>query len=191
MGKAACPSVNTLKNNLENTMPFLNGGYIEWSGKRKERLQVDGNVRHQTGLCLDIILFAADKIKGGAIFADKTLDWEKEKILGEHIVKALVDYRREMNWTEIIYQDVIFKQSPDSQGNYNPGHYGNDCKHFTHIHIDWMDNGLKGKGLLPASIPWSSQANLTMFSGVLSARLKEVYEKWEKGYLSSMTLMNI
>jgi hypothetical protein len=59
---------------LEYYIPFLNSSFEEFGGSKRERLQVPGNPRHQTGLCLDIILFAAHKINGGSIYADKTID---------------------------------------------------------------------------------------------------------------------
>lgn len=181
-----CPAVITLKSCLEQSIPFLKGTYIESDGSRQARLQQgrDGGFnRHDAGLALDIFLFAAQWYK------DKKLDWQSEKILGEHIVKAFVDYRNQMNWTEIIFQDVIFKHEP-GDFNYKSGDYKANRKHYTHIHIDWMDNSLKGVIKNPP-IPWSAQAKAAQFSGALQSRLEEVNEKWRKGYLSSMSLKNI
>lgn len=181
-----CPAVMTLKNCLEQTVPFLTGQYTESNDSQQSRLQQgrDGGFnRHDAGLALDIFLFAEQWYK------DKKLDWKNEKILGEHLVKAFVDYRNQMNWTEIIFQDVIFRHEPDDF-NYKSGSYAENRKHYTHIHIDWMDNSLKGVIKNPP-IPWSAQAKLTQFSSSLMTRLTEVNEKWQKGYLSSMDLKSI
>lgn len=186
-----CPAVNELKRNLELSIPFLRNTYKDWNGVL-HRLQPgrDGGFnRHDAGLALDITLYAAKKDRNdGGLIVDKTIKWENEKILGEHLVKAFVDYRNQINWTEIIYQNVIFKHEPDDF-SYKPGPYNKNDKHLTHIHIDWMDNSLKGVIKEPP-IPWSSQAKTTQFGSLIS-RLIEVNEKWEKGYLSSMPLMSI
>lgn len=187
-----CPAVLELKRSLEAAVPFLNGTYKD--GKKHiilGRLQPgsDGGYnRHDSGLALDIILYAADKDpKGGGLIFDKNVDWGKEKILGEHLVKAFVDFRTEMKWTELIYQNVIFKQEPFSKGSYTENY-----KHYTHIHIDWMDNDLKIKGKVwTKTVPWGEAAKTSNFLGAISGRLREVNEKWGKGYLSSLPPQNV
>ncbi len=191
-----CPAVVELKSNLESCIPFLNGTYEDWQ-KVLNRLQPgrDGGFnRHDSGLALDITLYAADKVpKGGGLIKDKSIKWQNEKILGEHLVKAFVDFRESMNWTEIIYQDVIFKQDmvKENSNLYRKGSFKENFLHYTHIHIDWMDNNLKESGKVWATtVPWGDAAKTAPF-GTLSGRLKEVNEKWEKGNLSSLSLGSI
>ena len=179
-----CPSVLTLKENLENNIPFLKGKYTEVNDSKQLRLQAgrDGGFnRHDAGLALDIFLFAMEWRK------DKTIDWKNERILGQHLVKGFVDIRMHMNWTELIYEQTIFRHEPDSW-DYTTKAYG-DKKHYTHIHIDWMDNSLKGVIKEPP-IPWSSQARKTSH-GLLIERLKLINEKWEKGELSELDIKSI
>src|SRR5690242_19669519 len=99
----ACPAVKTLELALKTTIPFLAGTYEEWNGAKMGRLQISGNPRHQMGVCLDIILFSE-----AGLAKDKTLDWRTEKALAENIVKAFVDLKGDMKWTEIILQDRLF-----------------------------------------------------------------------------------
>jgi hypothetical protein len=181
MGRDACPAVRTLSNALRTSIPFLGGAYKEWSGGSLLRLQTTGNPRHQMGICLDIILFCS-----GGLSADKSVDWEQEKKLGENLVRAFVDLKDEMKWTEIIFQDRFFWEPEYYQ------HYGQDRRHFTHIHIDWMTNSLKGKGKSENEIIASSpQSDNTGFSASLSARLNQINQKWNDGQLSGIDLATI
>lgn len=177
-----CPAVLTLRSCIEQTIPFLTGKYIEVNGKKLSRLQSgkDGGFnRHDAGLALDIFLFAKKWYK------DKTLDWQKERILGHHLVNIFIEMRNQMNWTELIYENIIFKHEPN-EISYKRGNY-KDNKHFTHIHIDWMDNALKGVIKKPP-IPWSNQAKTVDFSATLSTKLSQINDFWEKDYLSALSL---
>lgn len=181
MARGACPAVRTLETALRTSIPFLAGSYKEWNGSIGSRLQVPGNPRHQLGVCLDIILFCAPGLN-----PDKSLDWEAEKKLGENIVRAFVDLKDGMKWTEIIFQDRLFWE-PEYYI-----HYGADRKHFTHIHIDWMTNSLKGKGKSEEEIITNSpQANTTGFSASVAARLNTINQQWNAGQLSGINLATI
>jgi hypothetical protein len=180
MSRAGCPAVKTLDSALRNSIPFLGGTYKEVNGTSLGRLQTSGNPRHQLGLCLDIILFCTPWS------ADKSVDWQKEKKLGENLVRAFVDLKDVMKWTEIIFQDRLF---------WEPEYYiryGADRKHFTHIHIDWMTNSLKGKGKSEADIIANSpQANHTSFSSELAGRLFRINQQFTGDHLASINLGSI
>lgn len=181
MGRGACPAVKTLDLALRSEIPFLAGGYSEPNGKSSMRLQTGGNPRHQLGVCLDIILFAQDWSK-----YDPSVDYKSENILGENLVKAFIELKNDMKWTEIIYEDRLF---------WEPEYYiryGQDRAHFTHIHIDWMTNSLKGKGKSEDYIIDNSpQANTTGFDASLRAKLSEINQKWNAGQLSNISLSSI
>jgi hypothetical protein len=180
MARSACPAVKTLDLALRRSIPFLAGTYKEANGKALSRLQVSGNPRHQLGVCLDIILFC------NAWSFDKSVDPEKEKKLGESLVRAFIDLKDEMKWTEIIFQDRLFWE-PEYYI-----HYGADRKHFTHIHIDWMTNTLKGKGKSEDEIITNSpQANTTGFAASLLARLDRINQQLENNQLSGLNLAGI
>ena len=102
MVRGACPAVKTLDGLLRTSIPFLGGTYKEVNGTALPRLQTSGNPRHQLGVCLDIILFCTPWT------FDKSVDSEKEKKLGENLVKAFVNLKDVMKWTEIIFQDRLF-----------------------------------------------------------------------------------
>jgi hypothetical protein len=180
MSRGACPAVRTLDLALRTSIPFLGGTYKEANGKDFGRLQITGNPRHQMGVCLDIILFCLPWS------ADKSVDWQVEKKLGENLVRAFVDLKDTMKWTEIIFQDRLFWE-PEY---YKP--YTADRKHFTHIHIDWMLNSLKGKGKSEDEIIKSStQADTTSFTASLTAKLDEIKTNWDAGTLSNVDLATI
>jgi hypothetical protein len=171
------PAVRTLETALRSSIPFLAGTYKEVNGASLQRIQIDGNLRHQMGVCLDIILFATPWA------ADKSVDWESERKLGGNIVKAFVDLKREMGWSEIIYENRLFWEP----GYYR--HYGADRKHYTHIHIDWMTNNLKGRGKTYAEITRDSpQARNTDFAAALVARLQIINQQWQSGALPAVAL---
>lgn len=181
MARGACPAVRTLQTCLMNSIPFLKGNYKEPGGKISPRLQMTGNPRHQMGVCLDIILFAMNWN-----MYDKNVNWNKEKILGENLVKSFIDLRAEMKWTEIIYQDRLFWE-PEYYKK-----YGADKKHFTHIHIDWMTNSLKGKGKSEEEIINNSpQTNHTDFSAPLLAKLNHLNLQWNDDRLFGINLASI
>lgn len=181
MGKGACPAVRTLDLALRTEIPFFQGTFKEPNGVISNRLQTGGNPRHQLGVCLDIILFAQDWSK-----YDKSVDWQSENILAQNLVKTFIDLKNEMKWTEIIYEDRLF---------WEPEYYiryGKDRAHFTHIHIDWMTNSLKGKGKSEDDIiSGSPQANTTGFDAALRAKLSDLNQKWNGGQLSNINLASI
>lgn len=180
MGRGACPAVRTLDLALRSSIPFLGGTYTEANGTSLSRLQISGNPRHQMGVCLDIILFSAPWSY------DKSVDWQKEKALGENLVRAFVDLKDAMKWTEIIFQDRLFWEPEYYK------YYGADRKHFTHIHIDWMTNSLKGKGKSEDEIIKNSpQANNTSFTAPLTARLDRINQQFNNGQLSAINLATI
>jgi hypothetical protein len=180
MARGACPAVRTLDLTLRQSIPFLAGNYKESNGKELSRLQVSGNPRHQLGVCLDVILFSAPWPY------DKSVDWATEKRLGENIVRAFVDLKDSMKWTEIIFQDRLFWE-PEYYT-----HYGADRKHFTHIHIDWMTNSLKGKGKSEDEIITNSPlANTTSFSAALASKLSQINQQFESDQLSDINLASI
>jgi hypothetical protein len=180
MSRGACPAVRTLDSVLRTSIPFLGGTYKEATGTMLPRLQTSGNPRHQMGICLDIILFCSPWS------FDKGVEWEKEKKLGENLVRAFVDLKNEMKWTEIIFQDRLFWE-PEYYT-----HYGADRKHFTHIHIDWMANSLKGKGKAENDIiANSTQANNASFSADLSGRLNRINQQHNNDQLPSLNLASI
>jgi len=181
MARAACPAVRTLDQALRTSIPFFAGTYKEWGGKSFPRLQTSGNPRHQLGVCLDIILFCE-----AGLSADKSVDWEAEKTLGENLVRAFVDLKDQMKWTEIIFQDRFFWEPEYYR------HYGQDRKHFTHIHIDWMTNSLKGKGKSEDEIIDNSpQSDNTSFAAALTGRLVQINQRWTAGLLSGINLATI
>lgn len=181
MGRGACPAVRALDTVIRSSIPFLAGGYTEWSGKSQPRLQIDGNPRHQMGLCLDIILFCERGLS-----ADKSVDWETEKKLGENIVRAFVDLKDQMQWTEIIFQNRFFWEPEYYKA------YTDDRKHFMHIHIDWMTNILKGKGKSEEYIITNSpQADNTNFKAALAAKLDAINNAFTAGSLTSIDLATI
>jgi hypothetical protein len=178
MARGACAAVRTLELNLKTEIPFLAGSYKEGNGKMLPRLQIPGNPRHQLGVCLDIILFAAPSRKG--------IDWEAEKKLGENLVKLFIEQKDLMKWTEIIFQDRFFWE-PEYYKAYNK-----DRLHFTHIHIDWMTNSLKGKGKSENEILDNSpQKDANGFSATLSARLAQINQQWKTGGLTNIDLASI
>jgi len=180
MVRAACPAVKTLDGLLRTSIPFLGGTYTEVNGSTQARLQTAGNPRHQMGVCLDIILFCIPWKY------DKSVDTDKEKKLGENLVRNFIDLKDEMKWTEIIFQDRLFWE-PEYYI-----HYGADRKHFTHIHIDWMLNSLKGKGKSEDEIISSSpQADTTSFAAELSGRLNRINNQYNNDSLPSVTLSSI
>lgn len=180
MSRGACPAVRTLDLALRTSIPFLGGTYKEANSKDFGRLQITGNPRHQMGVCLDIILFCVPWS------VDKSVDWEKEKKLGENLVRAFVDLKDAMKWTEIIFQDRLFWE-PEY---YKP--YTADQKHFTHIHIDWMLNSLKGQGKSEEEIIKSSpQADTTGFAASLTAKLDQINSSLNAGTLSNIGLATI
>ena len=181
MGRDGCPAVKALDLALRTAIPLLGGSFEEPGGKSSRRLQTGGNPRHQLGVCLDILLFAQDWS-----MYDKSVDWQREKILGENLVQIFIDLKVEMEWTEIIYQDRLFWEPEYYK------HYGADRKHFTHIHIDWMTNSLKGKGKSEDKIIKNSpQANNTRFSAPLAARLNQINRQWDNNQLSQIDLAGI
>jgi hypothetical protein len=180
MGRGACPAVRTLELAVRTSIPFLGGTYKEANGKGLSRLQVGGNPRHQLGVCLDIILFCMPWK------SDESVDWKTEKRLGENLVRAFVDLKDVMKWTEIIFQDRLYWEPEYYK------YYGADRKHFTHIHIDWMTNSLKGKGKSEDEIIKNSpQANNTSFAAALTAKLNQINQQLNGGQLTGIDLATI
>lgn len=180
MSRPACPAVRTLDSTLRTSIPFLNGTYKEANGTSLGRLQVSGNPRHQIGVCLDIILFSAPWP------FDKSVDYQAEKKLGENLVRAFIDFKEPMQWTEMIFQDRLFWE-PEYYI-----HYGADRKHFTHIHIDWMTNSLKGKGKSEEDIIANSpRANTDNFSSAIAGRLNELNQLFTNDGLSTINIASI
>ena len=132
-------------------------------------------------VCLDIILFSKPGLAKG-----KTIDWKSEKALAENIVKVFVDLKADMKWTEIILQDRLFWEPEYYK------HYGADEKHFTHIHIDWMTNSLKGLGKDEATILAASpQKDTTGFYGSLATRLSILNSQFTAGTLVGQNIATI
>jgi len=101
MSRPLCAAVTTLDAVLRGTFPLLTGSFKDVKGT-SQRLQTGGNIRHQLGVCLDIMLFSMEwKL-------DPSVDWKREKILAENLVQAFVDLKDDMKWTEIILQDRLF-----------------------------------------------------------------------------------
>ena len=179
MARGACPAVRTLDLALRTSIPFFNGSFNDVRGGSL-RLQTAGNPRHQMGVCLDIFLFSSPQA------LDKSVDWQKEKKLGENLVRAFIDLKDEMKWTEIIFQDRFFWEPEYYK------HYSQDRAHFTHIHIDWMTNSLKGKGKSEDEIITNSpQANNTNFTAPLTARLAQINQQYTNGQLSGIDMASI
>jgi hypothetical protein len=177
----ACPAVRTLDLAVRTAIPFLAGTYLEWNGQQMGRLQIPGNPRHQMGVCLDLILFSDPSMS-----KDKSLDFRMEKALAENIVKAFIDLQSVMKWTEIILQDRLFWEPEYFR------HYGDDRLHFTHIHIDWMTNSLKGLGKTEAEVlAGSPQKDETGFYAVVVGRLSLINSLFTAGTLSSINLATI
>jgi hypothetical protein len=175
-----CPAVVTLDNALKNSIPFLKDNFKDALGPSKRTQIMTGSGRHETGLALDIFLFATPWYK------DKTIDHVNEKKLGENLVKVFIDLKNSMQWTEMIYQKRIFI-APD---RYIP--WTKDDAHNTHIHIDWMTNEYKGKGKSPEfNVEHSPQGKTTEFSSVLTARLDQLYAQWESKTLNSVEIASI
>lgn len=183
MSNGPSPAVLALERTLKANIPFLAGTFLEWNDKTSPRLQImtaDG--RHQTGLALDIILFSAERLS-----KDQTVSVAREKPLAENLVRAFVDLKSSMKWNEIILQDRFFRE-PD--GVY--GTWSQDNKHFTHIHIDWMTNRLKGQGKSTDEIVASSpQANEVGFVAALGARLSQLRGASEAGTLAGVPLSGL
>jgi len=174
----ACPAVKTLDLALRTSIPFLAGTYKEWNGSTQPRLQISGNPRHQMGVCLDVILFCEQGLS-----ADKSVDWKTEKVLGENIVRVFIDMKAEMRWTEIIFQDRLFWEPEYYK------HYGDDRKHFSHIHIDWMTNSLKGQNKSEDEVlVGSPQKDETGFYSALAVRLGLVNTGYTSGALVGMNI---
>lgn len=177
----ACPAVLTLDRAIRATIPYLTGTYLEWNGTKPERLQIPGNPRHQMGVCLDLILFSDSSMS-----RDKSLDFRMEKALAENIVKAFIDLKSEMRWTEIILQDRLFWEPEYYR------HYGDDRKHFTHIHIDWMTNSLKGHNKTEAEVlAGSPQKDETGFYASVVSRLTLINSQFTAGALPSVHIATI
>jgi hypothetical protein len=99
-----------------------------------------------------------------------------------------VDIKDEMQWNEIIYQDRMFWEPGSDRRSYT-----SDTKHFTHIHIDWMTNSMKGKGKSTDEIVKDSpQGNMGKdFSASLIAKLTDINTKLTNGSLSNIDLASI
>jgi hypothetical protein len=180
MSKPTCAAVKTLDSALRRTFPLLGGSFKDVKG-RSQRLQTGGNPRHQMGVCLDIMLFSMEwKL-------DPSVEWEKEKALAENLVRAFVDLKDDMKWTEIILQDRLFWEPEYYK------HYGQDRAHFTHIHIDWMTNSLKGKGGKSEDemIKLSPQSKTDTFGAPLIARLERIRSQYDSDSLPTVTLASI
>ena len=180
MPRAACPAVRKLDSLLRANFPLLNGSFKDVNGKMSQRLQTGGNPRHQLGVCLDILLFSM------AWKLDPSVDTKREKALAENLVKAFVDFKSDMKWTEIILQDRLFWE-PEY---YKP--YKQDTAHFTHIHIDWMTNSLKGKGKSESEIIAASpQTDHDAFGAGLVGRLAGLKGPFDAGTLAGVDLATI
>jgi len=180
MPRAACPAVRKLDSLLRANFALLNGSFKDVNGKMSQRLQTGGNPRHQLGVCLDILLFSM------AWKLDPSVDTKREKALAENLVKAFVDFKSDMKWTEIILQDRLFWE-PEYYSRYTQ-----DRAHYTHIHIDWMTNSLKGKGRSESDIiALSPQAKTDGFRPALTARLRGIRDRFDSGSLSAMNLAAI
>jgi hypothetical protein len=171
MADLPCPAVKELITSLR-CLPYLVSNYREPKGVMLPRLQwrsTGGLNRHDAGLALDIILFA---------------NVRNEKILAQNLVKLFVENLSIIHWRSIIYEQVVFSS------NGIPAPYTQDCKHVTHIHIDWLNYSLyeqTGR----TSIPWSSEAYTSGFSGELVSKLILLENQWLKGELVELNLMNL
>lgn len=180
MSKPACAAVKTLDSALRSTFPLLKGSFKDVNGKMSQRLQTSGNPRHQMGVCLDIMLFSMPWKP------DPGVDWEKEKSLAENLVRAFIDLKDEMKWTEIILQDRFFWEPEYYK------HYTKDRAHFTHIHIDWMTNSLKGKGKSEDEIiKLSPQTRTNGFGASLITRLERIRDQFDSDSLPTVNLAAI
>jgi hypothetical protein len=180
MSRPACAAVRTLDSALRGTFPLLKGSFKDVNGKMSQRLQTSGNPRHQLGVCLDIMLFSMPWKP------DPGVDWEKEKRLAENLVRVFIDLKDEMKWTEIILQDRFFWEPEYYK------HYSQDRAHFTHIHIDWMTNSLKGKGKSEDEIiKLSPQTKTDGFGGSLITRLGRIRDQFDSDSLSTIDLAAI
>jgi hypothetical protein len=190
MGRAACPAVRTLRTALEASIPLLTQNYKEWAKDKQgkdtfqPRLQTGGNPRHESGLCLDIILFCGTQWTNDPA---ARANWANEKKLGENLVQTFLDLRDDMQWTEVIFQDRLFWE-PDLR--YTA--YGQDQKHFTHIHIDWANNALKGqKETIEGLVAGSPRAAADGFGTALTPRLRTLNTQFEAGSLREIALGTI
>jgi len=179
MPRPPCAAVRTLDSVLRGTFPLLAGSFKDVKGM-SQRLQTGGNPRHQMGVCLDILLFSREwKL-------DPSVDWKREKLLAENLVRAFVDLKDDMKWTEIILQNRLFWEPEYYK------HYTQDRAHFTHIHIDWMTNSLKGKGKSEADIiALSPQAKNDGFRSALTAKLQSISHQFDSNSLASVNLAAI
>jgi hypothetical protein len=133
------------------------------------------------GVCLDLILFSDPTMS-----RDKSLDFRMEKALAENIVKAFIDLKADMRWTEMILQDRLFWEPEYYR------HYGGDRKHFTHIHIDWMTNSLKGLGKTESEILAASpQKDETGFYSAVVTRLTSINSQFTAGTLAGVNVSTI
>jgi hypothetical protein len=132
------------------------------------------------GVCLDILLVSREwKL-------DASVDWKREKLLAENLVRAFVDLKDDMKWTEIILQNRLFWEPEYYK------HYTQDQAHYTHIHIDWMTNSLKGKGKSEADIiALSPQAKNDGFRSTLTARLQGIKNQFDGDSLPVIDLAAI
>jgi hypothetical protein len=179
MPRPPCAAVRTLDSVLRGTFPLLAGSFKDVKGV-SQRLQTGGNPRHQMGVCLDILLFSREwKL-------DPSVDWKREKLLAENLVRAFVDLKDDMKWTEIILQNRLFWEPEYYK------HYTQDQAHYTHIHIDWMTNSLKGKGKSEADIiALSPQAKNDGFRSTLTARLQGIKNQFDGDSLPVIDLAAI
>ncbi len=176
-----CPAVVTLDNLLKNSFPFLRESFKDATGpSMRTQIMTSGYQRHTTGLALDIFLFAQEW------YRDKSIDWKNEEKLGSNLVKLFVEQQASMKWTEMIYKKRLFR-APYS---FTP--WKEDDRHFTHIHIDWMANGLKGSGKEIDFIAENSPLGKTTdFAPKLSARLAQLKDQWENKTLNAIDLDTI
>lgn len=162
------PAIEELKLALMGTVLFLAGTYTEGNGKALPRLQAapgdhsknpdykPADDPHDDGRALDIILFANNP---------------KEKIIGENIFAMLHAYKKEMNWSAIIYN----RFTVDDFGGPRLYERNNWNDHSTHIHIEWS----------------ASRSKTTGFKDFIWEELKQINEDSAKGTLESVNISRL
>jgi hypothetical protein len=152
------PAVAELKSALRGVLPSVVLGTVRMDKSR-----------HTSGLAIDIMLDS------------KTPD---EKFIADAIIAALIDTHGQSRWSDLIYTDWTDKGDPDyfhiPGGGHgyggkplqkNPIDKGTGAMHVNHIHLDWVDFGLKS-GDVDDPFTWSSDAKRTGFSGAFQAALQ-------------------
>src|SRR5262245_32951235 len=148
---ATCPAVSELYDTLLSFDFFRGKSWFD-SQSIVQKYAPAELTRHNAGLALDIILisprhpnFMHPTTKQTTLTEAQESLADYDQAVAHHLVKAFIELKQKMNFRGLIYENVTF----DKTASYVPRPYTDDTRHFTHIHIDWLNLSLvkwKAKG---------------------------------------------